>query len=296
MTPGLSLRDDAAAWLARGRPAMLVEVVRTQGSAPREAGTRMLVGHEEVLGTIGGGHLEWQAIAVAREGLARSGQAHGSTAPREQRFALGPSLGQCCGGQVWLRWSPLDAEALTAWPPQPPRWQLQLFGAGHVGRAIVRLLEGLPCEVRWIDERAEQFPPQPLAPHVHRVCGQTAGDALARGADLAAEVVAEVAAAPAGAAYLVATHSHELDLALARAILDRGDFGWFGLIGSATKRARFERRLAAWGIAEARIARMACPIGLPGIVGKAPEVIAVSVVAQLLMPPPLGATAPSPLA
>ena len=216
MTPGLSLRDAAAAWLARGRPAMLVEVVRTQGSAPREAGTRMLVGHEEVLGTIGGGHLEWQAIAVAREGLARSGQAHGSTAPREQRFALGPSLGQCCGGQVWLRWSPLDAEALAAWPPQPPRWQLQLFGAGHVGRAIVRLLEGLPCEVRWIDERAEQFPPQPLAPHVHRVCGQTAGDALARGADLAAEVVAEVAAAPAGAAYLVATHSHELDLALAR--------------------------------------------------------------------------------
>ena len=133
----------------------------------------------------------------------------------------------------------------------------------------MRLLSTLDCRVQWIDERESQFPAGRLPTHIERVCVEP--------------VQAEVAVAPPGAHYLVLTHSHELDLALALAILQRGDFGWFGLIGSKTKRARFEHRLLERGIAPAQLARMVCPIGLPGIVGKEPEVIAVAVVAQLLL-------------
>jgi xanthine dehydrogenase accessory factor len=123
--------------------------------------------------------------------------------------------------------------------------------------------------VQWIDERESEFPPDPLPPHVERVCVEP--------------VEAEVAAAPSGAFYLVLTHSHDLDLAISHAILQRGDFGWFGLIGSQTKRARFEHRLQERGIAPATLQRMVCPIGLPGITGKEPEVIALSVTAQMLL-------------
>jgi xanthine dehydrogenase accessory factor len=156
----------------------------------------------------------------------------------------------------------------TPWPEPPPRFALQLYGAGHVGRAVVNLLSGLDCRVWWIDEREAEFPARGHAPHIERVCVEP--------------VEAEVAPAPAGAYYLVLTHSHELDQRIAEAILRRGDFGWFGLIGSATKRARFEHRLAQRGIAPATVARMVCPIGVPGVDGKEPEVIAVAVVAQLL--------------
>jgi len=258
------LRIQASRWLARSVPAAVVEVVATQGSAPREAGTRMLVGHAEVLGTIGGGHLECKAIESARTLLA-SGQA----GPFEQHFPLGPALGQCCGGTVTLRTSRLQAAHIDDWPVAEPRFTLQLYGAGHVGRAIVRLLGGIACRVQWIDEREDEFPRGARLPaHVEAVCVEP--------------VHAEVAAAPPGAFYLVLTHSHALDLAIGQEILQRGDFGFFGLIGSRTKRARFVRRFEQRGIARATIARMTCPIGLPGIDGKEPEVIALAVVAQLL--------------
>lgn len=235
---------------------MVVEVADTRGSVPREAGTRMLVDASQALGTIGGGHLELQAVAEARE---RAGERF------ERRIALGPSLGQCCGGALVLRFAPLDAEALARWPAEPPLFTLQLYGAGHVGRAIVRLLSTLDCRVQWIDERDSEFPPGPDAPHIERLCVEP--------------VEAEVSAAAPGSSFLVLTHSHELDLRLAEAILRRADFRFFGLIGSATKRARFEHRLAERGL-DTR--RMTCPIGIPGIAGKAPEVIAVAAVAQLL--------------
>ena len=167
-----------------------------------------------------------------------------------------------------LRFTPLAACDPAHWPLEPPRLFLQLYGAGHVGRAIVRLLADLPCRVWWIDERESEFPAGPLPPHIERVCVEP--------------VEAEVCAAPPGCHYLVLTHSHDLDMAIAQAVLARDDVAWFGLIGSATKRARFEHRLAARGVPADRLARMACPIGLPGIAGKAPEVIAIAVVAQLL--------------
>ena len=222
---------------------MLVEVIQARGSVPREAGTRMLVAADEVAGTIGGGH----------------------------PVALGPSLGQCCGGALTLRFTMLDEAIVTAWPEPPPRFTLHLFGAGHVGRALVQVLAEVPCRVVWVDEREDEFPATLLAANVERVCVEP--------------VEAEVANGRPGDFYLVLTHSHALDLALSEAILKRGDFGWFGLIGSATKRARFEHRLRERGIGEALLARMVCPIGMPGIEGKQPGVIAVAVAAQLLARP-----------
>ncbi len=265
------LTTTAQQWQAQQRPAVVVEVAATKGSVPREAGTRMLVAADEVAGTIGGGHLEWQAIAAARALLVGGA---GSTQPRLQHMALGPSLGQCCGGALDLRYTLLTestAEQLAAWAVQTPRFHLQLYGAGHVGRAIVRLLEGIDCKVQWIDEREAEFPAltsSPSAAHIERLCVEP--------------VQAEVALAPPGAFYLVLTHSHDLDLALTQAILARGDFGFFGLIGSKTKHARFVHRLQERGFDETLIKRITCPIGVPGIEGKEPEVIAVAVVAQLL--------------
>jgi xanthine dehydrogenase accessory factor len=258
----MNLHDAALQWLSEGQPAIVVEVSGHRGSVPRETGTRMLVSARAVLGTVGGGHLELQAIEHARRLL------RGEALRSEQQLALGPTLGQCCGGSVTLRYTPLADGAPASWRAAMPRFVLQLYGAGHVGRAIVRLLEGIDCRVSWIDERDSEFPPGIGAPHIQRVCVEP--------------VEAEVASAPAGAYYLVLTHSHALDLAITEAILRRGDFGYLGLIGSKTKRARFVHRFEARGIAPAVLARLTCPIGVPGIAGKEPEVIAVAVVAQLL--------------
>lgn len=263
------LHAAARDWLARGRPAVEVQVLQARGSVPRAAGTRMLVGPDAVLGTIGGGHLEWQAIARARQWLATDGGVVGPAGPPlVQPLALGPSLGQCCGGALTLQYRRFDAAAFAQWPAPQPLFALQLYGAGHVGRAIARLLETLPCTVQWIDEREGEFPATPSAASVQRLCIEP--------------LEAEVAQAPPGAFYLVLTHSHALDLAITEAILRRGDFGFLGLIGSATKRASFLRRFRQRGIGEPALARLTCPIGVAGIAGKQPEVIAVAVVAQLL--------------
>src|SRR3989344_811838 len=263
------LRHVAAQWLAAGRPALVVRVHAIRGSTPREAGGRMLVGggeHSgEGLGTIGGGHLEWQA--------------------------LGPTLGQGCGGSVALAFEPLTDASLQAWTLPPPRFHLELHGAGHVGQAIARLLADIDCTVRWVDERADTAEtcgadapglptPQALAalpPHIRFVSTEQAE--------------AEVADAPPGACHLVLTHRHDLDLRIIHAVLRRGDFAFAGLIGSQTKRAKFLHRLQAMGVTAPAIPRLTCPIGLPELPGKEPAVIAVSVVAQLLQrtpctPPP----------
>lgn len=312
-------------------PAVLVTVARVDGSGPRETGAKMLITHNDQYDTIGGGHLEFRACEVARAMLAA-----GAPARKLERFPLGPSLGQCCGGVVHLafevitsdmrghfdalnrRWRdrfdswrivPLDSdgepmligrdgksvlghrlpgcldidhidfaarcrvlrdEAGDRWLIDPSlafRPHLMLFGAGHVGAAIVRALADLPCYVTWIDERDDEFPHS--VPSNVRIEVTDTPEAM-------------VNAAPAGASFLVMTHSHALDQRLAERILRRADVGWFGLIGSKTKRMQFEHRLRDRGIADQRLTDMVCPIGLPGITGKAPAVIAASVVAQLL--------------
>jgi xanthine dehydrogenase accessory factor len=260
--------DAATRWLDERRAAVVVEVTQALGSVPREAGTRMLVSATDTVGTVGGGHLELKAIACAREML-RTRECESHT----QHFPLGPALGQCCGGAVTLAYHALDATQLARWPVAAPLFHLQLYGAGHVGRAIATLLATLDVSVDWIDERAEEFPATTTLGsawpgHIRRVCVDA--------------VEGEVRDAPPGAFYLVLTHRHDLDLRITEAILKRGDFAYLGLIGSKTKRARFIHRFEQRGVDAEAIARMTCPIGIDGLNGKEPEVIAIGVVAQLL--------------
>lgn len=279
-----ALRAQVSGWLDAAKTALLVRVAHIQGSTPREVGARMCVGLDEVVGTIGGGHLEWQAISQARQALKEQATPPQTTplGAWTQRCALGPTLGQCCGGVVELAFEPLTETTLQAWTLPAPRFHLELHGAGHVGQAIVKLLADIDCTVRWVDERADTAEtcgadapglPSPeaiaaLPPHITFLSTDQAE--------------AEVADAPAQAHHLVLTHRHDLDLRIIHAVLKRGDFAFAGLIGSQTKRAKFLHRLQAMGVSDNAIARLTCPIGLPDLPGKEPVVIAVSVVAQLL--------------
>ncbi|MEY5098622.1 MAG: hypothetical protein RJA36_1341 [Pseudomonadota bacterium] len=253
--------------------AVVVTVVATRGSAPREAGAWMAVYAGHQVGTIGGGNLEWQALGIARELLA-GGAGLGFRVPLTRRLALGPSLGQCCGGTVELRFERLCGAALTQRLErlEPARTPVAIFGAGHVGRALVRALEPLPFAVRWLDSRDDAFPPE-LAPQVRT----EQSEPLAR-------AVPDLAPA---SRVLIMSHSHVEDFELVAACLQRqrehGDLAFIGLIGSRTKWAGFRSRLVARGCAGAELAQVRCPIGLDGIAGKEPAVIAASVAAQLLM-------------
>ena len=233
----------------------------------------MLVGATQARGSIGGGNLEFNAIATARQ-LRQRWATGAATAPHVESHALGPALGQCCGGQVELHFDAADSGIL---PTPTPLFHLQLYGAGHVGRALVRALRPLPCQIDWIDEREQEFPPEAFAPETSTEWPSTL-QALAVDTP-----EAEIATAPPGAFYLVMTHSHALDFRLGETILRRPDIGWFGLIGSATKRARFLRRWRERGVPDQALERVTCPIGIPGISGKTPEIIAASVAAQLLL-------------
>ena len=160
-----------------------------------------------------------------------------------------------------------EGEGLVAMPVTPPDCVVYLFGAGHVGRALAAIFGQLPCRVVWIDERKDGFP------------GAAAANV---GMIRAGDPAAEAAKAPSGAYYLVMTHSHARDQQIVEAVMRRGDFAYLGLIGSATKRARFAARLRAAGIAEAVIARLVCPIGAEGIAGKEPGVIALAAAAEIM--------------
>ena len=289
----------------------LVTVAGVRGSAPREAGARMVVRPDGGFrGTVGGGELEWRAIAAARDALSRDD----APAATLSRFALGPDLGQCCGGSVRLlnevfgrdrldevrslaareadgpfrtrgRLGPraveraVDDSVASDGPAveiegdlvverfRDPRNPVWLFGAGHVGRALMLALAPLPFDLTWIDEREGIFPT--VLP---------AGVRAVRSADPAAEI----ACAPSRAAIVVMTHHHPLDLAIVHAALTAGRFGYVGLIGSASKRARFASRLRKAGIPEARIAELVCPVGMPSIRSKHPAAIATGIAAQLL--------------
>jgi xanthine dehydrogenase accessory factor len=152
-------------------------------------------------------------------------------------------------------------------PQYPCDWRIVLFGAGHVGQAVVRALADLPCRITWVDSRDAVFP-----------------DMVPANTSVVATDIpeAEVDAASAGAYFLVMTHSHPLDQALTERIVQRADFAYFGLIGSASKRQQFERRLRARGIRPEQLATMTCPIGVPGINDKRPAAIAIAVAAELL--------------
>ncbi len=264
------------------RPCILIEVLGTQGSVPREEGAWMWVDEEASFNTIGGGHLELQAITIARniiQGL-KTGTDTKPSLPLLKHFALGPSLGQCCGGTLDLRFSELsDARQQELIKPQP-KFHLQLYGAGHVGQAIVNALSWIDCRIDWIDERDSfgQFGNTPinagnLLPGLKAQVNRLAVDA----------VESEVNDAGPDTLFLVMTHSHDLDLRIVEAILKRKSVRYLGLIGSKTKRARFEHQLQRKGFLPGDLARITCPIGVDGIKGKEPEVIAVAVAGQLLI-------------
>jgi xanthine dehydrogenase accessory factor len=312
-----------------------VAVATVRGSAPREPGASMLIGARRVDGTIGGGQLELKATEIARGMLAQS-----DAPSRIDRFALGATLGQCCGGAVNLWFERYQAsdrelvhEALTAsrrrepvvlvTQPQsgramrrslhvisdknrmstasikagidlllsapssatramlvradeadaflervdPPGLPLWLFGAGHVGKALVNVIAELPFDVSWIDSRRNEFP-RALPAHIN-----------SRVIDEPDTIVDE---APAQAFFVVMTHCHDLDYAICRRILRRDDFSWAGLIGSETKAACFKVRFGREDISPASVARLISPIGIDGIDSKLPGAIAVSIAAQLL--------------
>jgi xanthine dehydrogenase accessory factor len=228
-------------------------VLETRGSAPREAGTRMWVSATATRGTIGGGTLEYTALKIAREMLLCS------ETQRERKFALGDALGQCCGGSVALQFKKVQRMEEA----ENPHFHVALFGAGHVGREVARILERLPCSLTWIDPRPDVFPPS-VGANVRVVIEE--------------EPAWMVDEAPPGACYLVMTHSHALDLELVERVLRRKDYGFLGLIGSETKAAKFRARLKARGIDPSALV---CPIGLIKS-GKHPAEVAVSAVAQLL--------------
>nr|WP_310348842.1 xanthine dehydrogenase accessory protein XdhC [Pelomonas aquatica] len=246
---------------------ILVTVARTSGSVPREVGAWMAVATGGVTGTVGGGHLEFDAIARSRAALA------GGELAEEVRYPLGPSLGQCCGGVVWLHFERIAAdEELAARLPDVALRPLALFGAGHVGLAIARIARDLPLALHWIDSRADQFPADPPARGWRQ-------EAL----DPPADAVRDLAT---GSAVLIMSHSHAEDFDIVAACLkrqrDHCDLPFIGLIGSRTKWASFRQRLEVRGFTEGERDQVVCPIGVPGVAGKQPGVIAVAALAQIL--------------
>ncbi|MEO1226781.1 MAG: xanthine dehydrogenase accessory protein XdhC [Pseudomonadota bacterium] len=237
--------------------AIKVIVAETLGSAPREAGAAMIVSAEGQVGSIGGGALEKRAVEAAREMLSEG------TQHQQMRLPLGPTLQQCCGGYVILELTATEQRDVA---PYDQRETLFLYGAGHVGRAVVQALSALPFDIIWVDAR------QDWRPVAGDHCRAISGDPLA----VAREATSD-------AYHLIMTHDHGLDLELCDALLRRDDTVHVGLIGSASKKVRFVSQLRARGLTEAQIGRLVCPIGVIGIKGKEPAVIAAAVAAELLL-------------
>ena len=272
----VSSREQRAVFLARLvlQPAVFVRIESTQGSVPRETGTWMAVFADGLVGTIGGGHLEHAAIASAREYLHPSHDGFSDGAPPKRlRFALGPTLGQCCGGVVHLTFERVSASdvAVLAARLDDALLPVALFGGGHVGYALARVLAKLPFALTWIDSRDGVFPVD-LPPGV--VCEHSDPVQLA------------VPRLAPQSRVLIMSFSHAEDLDVLAACLlrqrEKSDLPYIGLIGSKTKWATFQHRLEARGFTATEMAHVTSPIGVAGITGKEPEIIAVSVAAQLL--------------
>ncbi|MCY0885641.1 MAG: xanthine dehydrogenase accessory protein XdhC [Firmicutes bacterium] len=248
---------------AAGEPLVVVTLTAAKGHAPQEAGAKMLVTREAVYGTVGGGNLEQAAVVEARALLGAGG-----SEPRTLALNLGPEAGewglQCCGGRVELLLEPVRFE-------QP---QVAIFGLGHVGWALARILRLFPLDLVLVDHRAPLLAPARLA-------GLGEGPARVR-PRLAEDLAQAVGGLPAGAAVVIMTHDHAWDRAILEAALDHGRLGFIGLIGSAAKWARFRRGLLEAGRPPEAVDRIHCPVGLPGIRGREPARIALSAAAELI--------------
>lgn len=311
---------------ACNQPCVLATIVETAGSSPRAAGTKMVIGKTETLGTIGGGNLEYHLIQSAREQLnSKKRSKHSSNTVVLKKYVLGTELGQCCGGTVTLQLEHLIPNQTHDWlnelqltlqrgasctlatqvhqqhtidlhkqlSPhskafngldtyhdsneswviehiQPNHFNIVIYGAGHVGKALVNVLKTQPCHIHWIDNRADMLNLSPDHSPNNVTMIHTESP------------TATVSSMPDSSYYLIMTHDHALDMDLCDHILNRHDTHYIGLIGSKTKAARFKHRLLKRGLSQRNIDRITCPIGINGITDKHPSSIAISVSAQLL--------------
>ncbi len=230
-------------------PCVLITVTEAKGSTPREAGTKMVVTADKQFGTIGGGALEFESVAAARKLLSAA-----TAGPQTKDYPLGPALAQCCGGHVTVLLEPFTTQ----------RKKVLLFGAGHVGREVVKVLDGLPVGVTWVDERADEFPAD-IPQNCKKIVTTRLTDKIKDATD---------------ATYIVVmTHNHALDFEIVKAALEHGTFAYLGMIGSKTKSARFRKRLQTLKL---DTQRLVCPIGIKGVMGKHPREIAIALAAELL--------------
>lgn len=246
-----------------GRAGVLVTQISDRGSSPRSRGSKMLVTLDGTIESLGGGHLEFEAINYARELIDA-----GRDGVFERSYSLGSELGQCCGGEVRLLFEVFNSQVI----------QLYLFGAGHVAQALVPLLAGLGFNVHWTDDRDELFV-APIPAGVER---------------LERDPVDVAATLPAGAWAVIMTHDHQLDFELVIAALE-SPASYLGMIGSATKARRFLQRLEQRDITPAQRERLITPLGLAHLKTKTPLEIAVSVAADLMHRRQLALSAQEPM-
>jgi xanthine dehydrogenase accessory factor len=246
-----------------GLPGVLVTVIKVRGHAPRDAGAKMVVGTDHAWGSVGGGNLEESAVQRARELIATGAVTPETQESRLNEHARNQHGRQCCGGEVTLLLEPL-----------PARPTIAIFGIGHVGYELARILSRLEVQLHLVDSREDQV-------DQFRLAGVTDGTAdVTVHHALLGEQVLEVL--PRGSHVLIMTHDHAEDFALCDAALRLSELGSVGLIGSSAKWSGFRRRLAAEGHTDDVIDRIGCPIGLPSITGKEPAMIAVGVACDLI--------------
>jgi len=238
----------------QGKAYVIVTLIGVTGSTPRSSGTKMVISLDEVFDTIGGGHLEHKIIKRARELLQK-----GITCQHLEHFHLGIHLDQCCGGSANILFECFSANKVN----------IMVFGAGHVGQALLPILASLPCQITWVDERTTQFPEDSLIfDNVTRVISQ--------------HPEAEVSMMPANSYYIVLSHKHQMDFDICQQIFLRDDFTYLGLIGSETKWRRFSRRFILNNIKQELLDKMNCPIGISSVPGKLPAEIAISIASQVI--------------
>ncbi|MCH2057620.1 MAG: xanthine dehydrogenase accessory protein XdhC [Thalassotalea sp.] len=235
-----------------GTDYVIATIVGTTGSTPRAASSKMVITAYDIFDTLGGGHLEYKVIEHARKLLLQ-----GETTQDLSHFQLGANLGQCCGGAAVVMFETMVCQKL----------RLNVYGAGHVAQALIPILGQLPVRINWIDNRADIFP-EHMPENVIKVVDE--------------EPVEQAKIAVDNMAHLILTHNHQLDFALAEAIIKAGNASWLGVIGSETKAKRFKHRLAHRDFNQEQIAQMTCPVGLSNVSGKLPMEVAVSIAGEII--------------
>lgn len=238
----------------QGNAYVIVTLIGVTGSTPRNSGSKMVITKEDIYDTIGGGHLEHKVIKFANELLLT-----GKSCQQLKQFDLGIHLDQCCGGGTNILFECFEET----------RVNIMLFGAGHVGQALLPILATLPCRIYWVDSREEQFPSELMVyDNVKKIVMDNPQDS--------------VAIMPENSFYIIMTHKHQTDFEICEQIFNRNDYSYLGLIGSETKWRRFQRRFMQNGITKEQLNQVSCPIGKASVPGKLPSEIAVSVASEII--------------